>query len=823
MVAFVTPTKYLVTGTADTLTGWDLTGATVGSYYRLQIGTTGMGNVTGPATASFNMAGVNSGFLPAAGGSQAYTLFVSPTLAGTYVTTGLTCTIFTITPPVVNNTQTFNTTTLSASITHTPNMTSNGVGGSLLYAATASATYSTGATWASTVTVTRGTSYYIWARLVHTDPTNAAYASSSFADATATAVTVPFVTVLPDTAVTVTTVAPVTGYINGVMPATETTTLFTVAGTTTSSQYSGFINLDGIPRVTVTGNTGSNIGLTFPSTAMPPWGSSATSYYIAAKIAPSSGGDTNANNGYSVCTGTINGGTAGNLVWTMARRVYDPTAVSATLSTTFTTTATVTVAATFINGTPQYSSDNTTWQASNTFTGLTRSASQLFYVKALGTAAGTDSNTVTTAAINTFNQPDIAIAASGAVIGTTLTAGDTANYNIDITGDSTGTTYRILENSVYAGGVDGNGATASAISLVYVDGALPTAGTTSTYVIQAGVTPANGGTDVYTNCTGTNTTFTIARAAAAGTTLTVGTVSRSPTGDLTGGNVADVVVTLTAGVINHKYKLVRTSPAPDADYAVGSVLVASGSTTLTLAYAENDLPTQNSIWTYKVQVVREVANGGDGVWYDATGTGVSFTILRIWEPIVAEPQNFDTTTNSSTISHSIELKSDGAGGTLQYNVTTTATYPSTGWAASPTFTFTRLADYYLWARRSTDLADYDVTALLEVPAYSGSGNTSDVYGLQVYNSVGTLILDTSSRTMRLLASGSLAVPAGGTGSQTVTGFNSSATSHVVIQTETTDGTGVKVTSDYGTQTFSVINNSSTVAKTVQYFVFKSDN
>jgi hypothetical protein len=92
---------------------------------------------------------------------------------------------------------------------------------------------------------------------------------------------------------------------------------------------------------------------------------------------------------------------------------------------------------------------------------------------------------------------------------------------------------------------------------------------------------------------------------------------------------------------------------------------------------------------------------GAGFLSPATSSAV---VLAITNPAVSGTQTFATTA-AATISHSPALSTTGAGGTLQYNATTSATYSSSGWTTSTSpVILTRGTSYYLWARRGVGVS-----------------------------------------------------------------------------------------------------------------------
>jgi len=237
------------------------------------------------------------------------------------------------------------------------------------------------------------------------------------------------------------------------------------------------------------------------------------------------------------------------------------------------------------------------------------------------------------------------------------------------------------------------------------------------------------------------------------TTLGIGTVS--PAGlELTGGDTSDVSVNWSP-VANHTYQIIRN------DLASPALVVSETSTApATLFYSQSvspvgspnsglvDLPLQGIVGNYTIQVRLSTANGGDNVWYDATGTNNPFDILRIKEPTLDDTQDFNTS-SPTPISHSISLKLNGLGGTLQYGWNTTGSPQQsavTNWQSSATFAnaFTRGSTYYFYARRSTDAADFDLSTAQVVPPLA-------TYGLRVYSSNGSkIVFDTTSQPMNLI-------------------------------------------------------------------------
>lgn len=226
------------------------------------------------------------------------------------------------------------------------------------------------------------------------------------------------------------------------------------------------------------------------------------------------------------------------------------------------------------------------------------------------------------------------------------------------------------------------------------------------------------------------------------TNLAVGTVS--PAGlVLTGGNTGNVSVNWTSQA-NHTYRIIRNDlPSPALVHGSGNG-VSTGP--ISLLFSESvsptgspnsglvDLPNEGVTANYTVEVRRNTVSGGDGLWYEGTGTNEPFEILRILQPTVDDTQDFNSV-SPTPISHSIGLKVTGTGGTLEYGWNTTGTNTQasvTNWQNSPTFTnaFTRGNTYYFYARRSTDASDFDVSAAQTVIPLA-------TYGLKIYSNDGS--------------------------------------------------------------------------------------
>lgn len=395
-----------------------------------------------------------------------------------------------------------------------------------------------------------------------------------------------------------------------------------------------------------------------------------------------------------------------------------------------------------------------------------------------GTAAGTTANG-TAYTLNDVNQPVTVTATNG-------------EFSINA-----GTTWQTSLTSVAKG------------SLIYYRARSSTsAGSTTTHSLQIGATLRD---------------FTIQTAAE--TNKIVGTVTVSAT-ELTGSNNSNVTVSWTP-VTNpqHNYRITRTDKDPDV-----VVVTSTNSSPATLNFADaNDLPTEGVIGIYKLEVRRPTTSNGDNQWYTAeitAGNAATWTITRIKEPIVSATQIFNTSSNVTNISHSIELEEDGVGGSLQYGWHTTNVVGSvTNWQAQALFVsaFTRGSTYYFFARRSTATSDFSVAGPFVIPPYTPSN-----YGIEVYSSTGAkTVLGVSSLPTNLITCriGSIAssafIAAGASVTVTAPGVTTTngADVFILVYYDGTSNLFDKFTITRGTGTFT-ITNTDTVGRTHYFIVGK---
>ena len=629
--------------------------------------------------------------------------------------------------------------------------------------------------------------------------------------------------------------------VNGTIPSTATDTANkTVSYTNASVGSSYYLIKDGTTDVGVTtvstGNSGGTWTLAYVDNELPVNGATST-YTVEAICTVANGGQ----GGSRVAvTGT-------NIPFTITRAAADTTPESytnlagnvaaASLNTNYYATFSTTTAGTTSPGTGktlndidtavtvsvsngQYSTDGTNWTPTSASvavgatvyyrgTSSPTPGTQLTHSLTIGTV--TRSFTTTTIAADTTPEGYTALAGNVSTANTSTYYYATFSATVaGLTSPGTGKTLNDINTSITATPTNGeystNGTTwlntAGSVAVgatVYFRGlSSPSTGTQLTHTLQLGT--------VSRSFTTTTTSST---------NLNIGTVSRTPSGDLTGAYASTVVVNFT-GVANHRYKITRTSGT------VTDVVTAAslGVSTLTIP-SGTSLPSEGTTSAYQIYVRLETAQGGDNIWYPANSG--NFGIVRIQQPTVIDNQTFDTTTNSSTISHSIQLKTEGYGGTKQYAISTSPTYNTNligTWQTSPTFTLTRTSSYYFWARRSTDAGDADGSSLQTVPVYT----EPNLYGVRVYASNGTtILLDVSSRIGRAITKGGpLTVAANSTSAAIPVSLGTSDNSHVVVLFPDTDSLSpFTVNTNYAGDSFTITNTSSTSISNIYYYVLNS--
>jgi hypothetical protein len=200
----------------------------------------------------------------------------------------------------------------------------------------------------------------------------------------------------------------------------------------------------------------------------------------------------------------------------------------------------------------------------------------------------------------------------------------------------------------------------------------------------------------------------------------IGDTGVNPSSTTIGYSDTSEITTVAFGTAGETYAVRLNNGSTN----LGTALAPAGNpSTISISFSTS-LPTAGNTTTYEIFVRRPTSTGGDGSTYYPTDD--TFTVTRDSlpvSPVVNNTQTFATTGSSST-SCAVSLTSNGSGGTLQYNKSTSTTVPTSGWQSSATVTgLTRGTAYYLWARQATGYQDRTNTALT-VPFLIGDTGVS---------------------------------------------------------------------------------------------------
>lgn len=249
----------------------------------------------------------------------------------------------------------------------------------------------------------------------------------------------------------------------------------------------------------------------------------------------------------------------------------------------------------------------------------------------------------------------------------------------------------------------------------------------TTWTCQARAT-TNGSTFVYS---GTSSTTLPTYSVTAPTSIqegTQGTFSNSSTNGL--------------GPI---YYQVTTASGGDFATSTGQIITSSFGVTPT----SDSVTEGNETATVKLYI-NNTFNSSNYIYAEDTFLIVDPPVVPT-APVVNNTQTFATTA-SPTTTCTIALTSSGTNGTLEYNVTTSTTVPTSGWQTSATVTVSRGTAYYFWARRAVGYEDRTDSAItvpylpisdnaisIGVPTdKDGNALTANVAGVYVIpNSYGT--------------------------------------------------------------------------------------
>lgn len=194
-------------------------------------------------------------------------------------------------------------------------------------------------------------------------------------------------------------------------------------------------------------------------------------------------------------------------------------------------------------------------------------------------------------------------------------------------------------------------------------------------------------------------------------------VSRSPSGDLAHNYTGNVVVTISNGTANNRYRVLRTTGGNSGKGNTGILTGTSGTVTLHNADA-NDLPSAGNTVNYVIQGRVDTTKGGNNSY---SNTNASFSITRSSTPIPTYSINAPASINegsAGTINVTTTNVSNGT--TLYWDLDLTDDYSTTQGTVTinsnaGSFTITPSAD------SSTEGAETDTIRL-----YSDSGRTTQV-------------------------------------------------------------------------------------------------
>jgi len=634
--------SFVSTTTADniapviTRTGSSIWNLTVGGSYSDQ-GATAADNLDGNITSSIvTVNPVNTAVV------GTYTVTYNVSDAAGNAAPQVTRTVYVNpAPPVVNNTQNF-AATESSSTSCNVSLTSSGTGGTLEYNKSTSQVIPTGV-WYSTPTVTgltRGTSYYFWARTAN---------GSAYTDRTNASILVPY---LPPKSFNYATTTNI--------PYVDTSHTLTITNGDPDHTYGWGIGVVGKGTAAYTNSS----TITISSNSALPTAGASLNYEVLVKRGTTSGGS----NSYVSITTTL----------PVNRYPQTPTAsVGFNNPNDNDVTATVTASNTTGSNSLAYSNGGT-YVAGNTF-GAVRGTAANYYVRSTG-ANGLTATSTAAAATPGYNAPDAAITA---IASPNLAYGSTTHV-VTIAGGNALDQYYVYNNagSVSYGGRTGNGtitithgvaAGGAATFRVYArrpvavggDNAFDDTGTTFEVEVypnspvlsvsndnpsSASVTAtlsATGGqggtieyaktsyssTTTYAQDRGTSVTYYARSVGSNGLISSVSTVSHA-VGYITPG----LTVYMNNVSIAHNDSSASVSIGSTVAGQVYAVRTVNGSTTLgsttatsttTVVSWTSSLPAQGNSTTYEIYVQRPTSIGGNNAWYD---TNDQFTVTRSVAP-----------------------------------------------------------------------------------------------------------------------------------------------------------------------------------------------
>lgn len=150
---------------------------------------------------------------------------------------------------------------------------------------------------------------------------------------------------------------------------------------------------------------------------------------------------------------------------------------------------------------------------------------------------------------------------------------------------------------------------------------------------------------------------------------------------------------------------------PTGDFSTSTGQVGSGSAssgTFTVTPTSDGSTEGNETATVKLYI-NNTFNSSNYIYAEDTFL-ITDPPPTITAPTVSNTQTFATTADEITTC-TIALSSSGQNGTLQYNVSTSTTVPTSGWQTSATVSVNRGTAYYFWARRSSTAYDRSNSAI----------------------------------------------------------------------------------------------------------------
>ena len=178
---------------------------------------------------------------------------------------------------------------------------------------------------------------------------------------------------------------------------------------------------------------------------------------------------------------------------------------------------------------------------------------------------------------------------------------------------------------------------------------------------------------------------------------------------LTATSTSDVTYTTSNASSSQKYRLTKSSGTIASGGANGTVIDSrTGSGTLTLDYSNNELPPEDDNATYQLQVSGPYVSDSEtesGFWINTTGQNNSFTVTRESAASITAPVISSVTNNNAAaanVTATVNLSSNGSGGTLKYAQTTSNSVPASGWQTGNTFSHPRGTTRYYWASQDED-------------------------------------------------------------------------------------------------------------------------